>query len=259
MDPRQDEDGIRAQVVVAGMFREGDPEAHDLGFFGNALGQLHEHWLDAALAERGVAPGTVDQALVVFGAEGPKVLLGDEVAYTAVAGPEARLARPQDCFVGHITSIWPDGVDPDVAWNGYATAQGGRVLVFDFRKNRDRVVALLDRARQFGRSCGISREAGLLAPAVEHLNTSAELAVMALIQLEGWDDKRRHDKRRQWLRDSCRYGSTPAEFADAFDRLAAERNPARYAEGPQSLASDDLATLEEVVGRLVDYAAARRG
>lgn len=127
------------------------------------------------------------------------------------------------------------------------------------RKNRERVLDLLARANEFTQACEITLQAGLLAPAVEHLNTAAELAVMTLIQLEGWNDNRQHRKRQEWLRQASRYSDVPAEFADAYDRLAAERNPARYAEGPQALTPDQLDELRHAVNRLINYASARRG
>lgn len=117
-----DDEGVRVQVVVAGMFREGDPEAHDPDFFDNVIAQLHQHWIDPALANRQDSPETITQALIVLHPDRPQVFLNDEVIYTAVAGTSARLVKPQDCFVGQITSLWPDAVNPDLAWSGYTTA-----------------------------------------------------------------------------------------------------------------------------------------
>lgn len=259
MGSDEDVNHVRASIVVAGMFREGDPEAHDAAFFGNAIQQLHQHWIDPALAARSEATEAVRQALIVLHPDGPQVFINDEVEYTAVAGSNADFVKPQDCFVGHITSIWPDAVDPDLAWSGYTTAQHGRVLVFDLRRNRERVLELLARARDFVRSADMTLREGLLAPAVEHLNTAAELAVMVLIQLEGWNDRKQHHKRREWLRQACRYSDVPLDFAKAFDRLAAERNKARYAEGQQTLQAAEIVGLLAIVNRLIDFAKARRG
>ncbi len=87
--------------------------------------------------------------MIVLGADGPQVRVNDDVRYVACAGPTADLVDPSEVFVGQIRDVWPDGVDPDAGWAGFTTADGGRVLVFDYRSSRQRVGALLERAAQF--------------------------------------------------------------------------------------------------------------
>jgi hypothetical protein len=187
------------------------------------------------------------------------VRVNRDVQFIAAVGENANLVRPGDACAGAILDVWPDGVDPDLAWSGFTTAQGGRVVVFDFRRNRERVLVLLDRADQFHRSATLSLSEGLIAPAVEHLCSAAEQAVMTLIQLDGWNDRRNHQRRRSWLASEVEHGGAPASFSAAFDALLDDRNAARYGEAPVNLGAAGAAAVAGDVRALIDYAKARRG
>lgn len=250
-------DEIRVQVLRSGTVREGDPNGADPTFIPNAIAQMFLHWIGPALPD--IPASDVTQALVVLGADGTAdVRVNDDVLYVAAAGEAAALVDPRDVFVGQILDIWPDAVDPDLAWTGFASAQGGRIVVCDFRRNRERVRALIDRAAEFHRSAGLSLAEGMLAPAVEHLCSAAEQAVMTLIQLDGWNDGRQHRKRAEWLASEVLHGNVPASFADTFDVLLADRNPARYAESPLRIDADGAQTAAGQVRAMIDFARARR-
>lgn len=254
------------QVVKTGFFREGDPEAHDPAFVANVVKELHRVWIDAALAARGKsAPAAVDQALIVMavGEGDVEVRLNEEVDFVAVAGEEATVVDPATTFVGQITSLWPTDVHPDAAWSGFVTAQEGRVVVFDFRRNREAVGILVERARQFARSAQLNlNHEDQLPPAVEDLHAAAELAILVMALLEGWQQPRnrgqRHRDRRAWLQGRVRYGDTPAEYLTTFDRLTEERNVARYAERPLAIDTEEATQLLSVVDRMIEEAARLR-
>ncbi|MFG2106502.1 HEPN domain-containing protein [Micromonospora chersina] len=155
--------------------------------------------------------------------------------------------------------MYPDGVDPDLAWTGFCEAQGGRVVICEFRRNREEVLNLLGRADRFHRSALLSLNQGMLEPAVEHLCTAAELGVMTLTQLDGWNDKKHHKNRREWLKAEVTHGSTPASFAAAFEALMDDRNAARYGEAELVTDAAGATALADEVRRLIDYAKSRRG
>ncbi len=253
-----DENGnLRAQVLRTGFAREGDPGLPDPTFVPNAITEMRRHWIDPALVSR--THDEPRQALVIFRGDGStEVRINDEVEYLALVGEDDKLVAPDGIFVGQVTSIWPAEVDPDLAWTGYATASGGRIVVCDFRRNRERVTTLLARANEYSRSAELSLANGLVAPALEDLHTAAELAVMVLIQLEGWDDRRNHKNRQTWLTQSVEFSGVPAAFGDAFTVLAAERNAARYNERPLAIGQPEVAGLRLTVGQMIHYAEALR-
>lgn len=253
-----DKDQLRVQVFRTGLVREGDPGIPSPDFVPNAIKQMFHHWISKALPT-GLNPDDVKQALIVFGKDGrADVRVNDETRFDAAAGEQAALVDPSDVFVGQILDIWPDRVDPDLAWVGFVTAQGGRVVIGDFLRNRERVGVLLDRADEFHRSSSLSLAENLLAPAIEHLCSAAEQATMSLIQLDGWDDRRDHRRRREWLALEAEHGNVPAQFSQAFEALMGERNAARYAETSLRFDPARAEAIAEQVRAMIDYARTRR-
>lgn len=121
---------VKAQIAVAGMFREGDPEL-DEDFVQNSIEGLFSSFVLPELGRREDLNHAIpERALIVLPPNSPPVVrLGAEAAFTAVAGAGADLVDPSEVFVGQITDVWPDAVDPDAGWSGWVTAEGGRVLV----------------------------------------------------------------------------------------------------------------------------------
>lgn len=245
-------------MLVAGHVREGDQDSGaDPDFVPNAIREMHRHWI------RGAHPGTpaeeVTQAIIVFATDDTfTVRINDNVTFQAVSGEDAIICDPGTVFVGQIVDIWPDDVDPDLAWAGFTSADGGRIVVVDYRRNRERTATLLARAAKFHQTAVLALGQGLHEPAVENAHSAAELAVMTLILLDGWNDKRNHRLRREWLTQEVASGSIPAEFAGAFDALATDRNAARYGEEQMKLDTDALGAALDDAQALIAYAAARR-
>jgi hypothetical protein len=262
-DADSEDQQLRVQVVTTGLFREGDPDAHDPAFVSNVIGELHRIWIDAEVAARGDStPADIAQALIVMPrVEGGdvEVRLNDEVDFVAVAGEEGQVVGAAEVYVGQVTSLWPTDVHPDAAWSCFVTAQEGRIVVFDFRRNREAVGALIERARQFWRSAELNLgHKDQLPPAVEDLHAAAELAILVMALLEGWQQPRsqgqRHRGRHDWLKGQVQYGDTPAEYLTSFDRLAEERNVARYAERPLAIDQDEGQQLLSTVERMIEEA-----
>lgn len=241
------------------MFREGDPSL-DPSLVPNAVRELRKHFVEPELRRRGLDQHAdeVSQALIELMADGQtKVLLDDEADFVALVSAAATVVSPSNVFVGQITQLWPDGVAPDAGWTGYVTAHAGRIFACDFRRNRESVRPLLERSEEFLRAAELALAGGLVAPAIEHLNTSAELAVIVLIRLEADKVGRDHTKRRQWLERESELSDVARMFADAVRQLAVARNRARYAEGPLSVGLFDARALRDDVRAFLAYATSR--
>ncbi len=98
---------------------------------------------------------------------------------------------------------------------------------------------------------------GLVAPAIEYLNTSAEVAVIVLIRLGAEKVGRDHRRPRRWLQRESDLSDVPQAFANAVNRLASARNAARYAEGSLAVALSDARVLRDEVRAFVTYIASR--
>lgn len=238
------------------MFREGE-EGLDPDLVPNAILELRRYFVSPELMRRGDAmPSTaVAQALVEFLPDGQKVVrLGDEADFVAVAGTAGNVVAPIDAFVGQITDLWPDGINPNAGWTGYVTAQGGRILICDFRRNRESVQPLLRRSVEFLQAGELALSHGLLAPAIEHFNTAAELATIVLIRLSAQKVGRDHNRRREWLQRESDFSDVPPAFAKVVHQLGAARNAARYAEDAVALSAVEAEGIQTVVLALVQYA-----
>ncbi|WP_214514794.1 HEPN domain-containing protein [Rhodococcus sp. WY5] len=249
-------EGIPIQIITKGFIREGDPSV-DPTFVPNAIDQYFQHWITPQLGES-VDRDSITKALIVLDGSEAHVTVNDDVRFWAIAGEQDEIVDPTECFVGQITSLLPDGVDPRLRWMGFATAIGGRALPLDLVGNIDRVTPLLGRAHDFLRSAKMSLDADLLAPSVEQLFSAAELSVMTLIQLDGWDDKRNHKNRDNWIKAQVTDRKVPESFGDIYSTLYSNRNSARYGEDELTF---DIAEAEDfigTIGHMIEFARSRR-
>lgn len=244
------------QVVRKGLVREGE-EGHDPAFVANAIDQLFHHWITPAVGAF-VPRSSVNQALIVMDADVTHVFINHDVRFWAIAGENATVVDPADAFIGQITSLLPEGVDPRLAWMGFATAIGGRAVVLDLASSVERVTELLTEAANFLRSAQWCIENELLSQCVEQLFGAAELAIITLIYLDGWDDEKKHYRRAQWVKDQIRAGNIPPEFGAAFKTLYANRNKARYVEPGLTLTLDRATEITGTVGHMIQFARSKR-
>ncbi len=82
---------------------------------------------------------------------------------------------------------------------------------------------------------------------------------MTLIQLDGWNDRKSHTRRREWLADRAQAGRAPTPFSRTFDVLLADRNAARYAEQDLALDVHAARMAAEIVRSMIEYARTSRG
>lgn len=250
------DDGIPIQIITKGLIREGDP-SFDPTLLPNAIDQYFLHWITPHLGGD-VDKESITKALIVLDGSDAHVSVNDDVRFWAIAGEQDEIVDPTDRFVGQITSLLPDGVDPRLRWMGFATAIGGRALPLDLVGNIDRVVPLLGRAHDFLRSAKMCLDSDLLAPSVEQMFSAAELSVMTLIQLDGWDDKRDHKKRNAWMKSQANDRKVPESFADIYSTLYSNRNRARYGEDELTFGVPDAREYVGTVGHMIEFARSRR-
>lgn len=245
---------IQVQIITKGLIREGDPDRNP-EFASNVIDQMFLHWIRPEL---GLEPSEVHQALVVFEGDVARVMVNDDAHFWAIAGDNAEIVDPSERFVGEITDLLPDGVGPHLKWTGFVTAQGGRAVTLDFLPNVTRVAPLIERAHQFLRSAKLTLETVGLESAVEQMFAAAELSVMTLIQIADWDDRRRHDRRKEWIAEQVVNGAMPAAFEAAFRKLYDNRNLARYNEGELTFDTTEALQLVDTVAAMVEFARSRR-
>lgn len=244
----------QVQIITKGLIREGD-QALDPDLAPNVIDQMFHHWIRPQL---GLEPSEVRQALVVFDGSTARVTVNDEAHFWAIAGDNAEIVDPSERFVGQITDLLPDGVNPHLKWTGFVTAQGGRAVTLDYLPNVTRVAPLIERAHQFLRSAKVTLENVGLETAVEQMFGAAELSVMTLIQIEGWNDKRDHSRRKKWIARQVVNGALPAAFEAAFRKLYENRNLARYNEGELTFDTTEALQLVDTVAAMVEFARSRR-
>ncbi|WP_416566274.1 HEPN domain-containing protein [Nocardia testacea] len=195
---------------------------------------------------------------MVFDGPSARVTVNDDVHFWAIAGRNAEIVDPSEHVVGQITDLMPHSVDPRLTWTGFVTAEGGRGVIMDYLANVVRVATLVDRAHKFLRSAQATLETVGLEPAVEQLFSAAELSVMTLIQVAGWDDRRLHHRRKEWIAAHVAEGAMPAAFEKAFRTLYKNRNLARYGEGELTFDTTEALNIIDTVAAMVEFARSRR-
>lgn len=246
------EQDIEVQVFRRGIAREGDERINPM-FVPNAIDQLFQHWITPQLGAF-VPRASVYQALVVLDGDEAEVFINEDAPFWAVAGEVPTICDPRDAFIGQIISLLPQRLEPTQRWMGFATAIDGRCVSLDLDDSLARVDELLGKAQADLKFARLGLEQDLLASAVEPLYAAAELSVMTMIFYAGWNDRRRHERRLEWLQGQIEAGEVPAAFGTAFAALYKNRNPARYVEDSLQLTLAEAQEHADTVGLMIDYA-----
>jgi HEPN domain-containing protein len=221
------------------------------------LAQILELWVRPALAARGDdVERAVGKALVILPPNGaPVVQLDDEASWIAEVRATRAIAKGEpitDEDFSEVVALRPTGIDPDAGWIGFASlGRHGVVVAFDFRRNRRRAAALLERAKEFADVAKLGHAAGLRGPVLENAFAAAELCVVAELSLMPDRPTRSHRERVERWRSWSALGNVPSTHAEALAMLVHARAGARYGEHPldedESGAAELLATVDEMV------------
>lgn len=114
----------------------------------------------------------------------------------------------------------------------FFTGTGWRIS-FDLRPGRQKSMALLEKALAFLAAARLSASKGLAEPTIDTLYTACENIAKARLILDHQkaDEFTSHKATATQINLLARMGNVSAAFKDIFNRLAKERNPAKYSTG----------------------------
>lgn len=224
--------------------------------------QIFEYWIDPELRRRGVDEH-VTKAIIelVPEAKDAVVRLNDEAEVIATADFRRDAGEGEDVLLNDIDDIHkiePVGVDPNAGWIVYATLPDGRrYIAFDFRRNKERGVQLVERAFDYLASARESLRAGRIAPCVDLLHAAYELGIKCLkgvfFDVEGIL-RGSHKTNAQWITNWANHGNVPPIHKSLVGKLMQLRQDARYAGGPIGIDNDELATVVDEVQLFLEHA-----
>lgn len=241
-------------------------------FAANVLQSYWDIFWNPEISRRGGphVVGTIWKALAILAPGEPaKVLFNDEVTFVARMRANSPI-NPGDVVtvdtVDMMAGLEPCDIDPNAGWAAYAVLPDGHQYAsFDFRRNRERSLALLDLAREFIATAAAAIEAGNVRPALENAMAAAELAITAQTHsmeagVPGAEGKRNsHGNRLHWTRHNVEHGNTTLDAHTALVELNQARRWARYGQGGPGVSRARSKELLESVTALVGDAALRVG
>gem|GEM_PF-6614570 len=190
----------------------------------------------------------------------PRVQINDEAKIVAHVQATRQIGAGEEVTEAdfdEVLAVAHQDVGPNSGYVSFAVIQGKQYLRFDFRYNKQRVVGLLDRAREFFET---ARDCYAVRPAVacDLAFSAAELSVQAQMLLMQQRTKS-HIQRRDWLESWAEHENAPAEHAAALRRLHQNRAAGRYADVPFVVDQQELSALLDEVESMLETAVARSG
>lgn len=156
-----------------------------------------------------------------------------------------------------IEDLAPVEVDPNAGWIALAKVGDEVVIAFDFRRNRQTAMLLVERADEFEDSARTSLAKRHLGPAIENGFAAMELAVKAEMFLMEDAPSTVHQKRVTWWSKWVALGNAPKESDAILERLYRERDASRHGDRPISMSADDVAIALDHVRAVIEYARQR--
>ncbi|MFI2281372.1 HEPN domain-containing protein [Nocardia beijingensis] len=230
------------------------------------IDQMFELWIlpHIEASNLAITRGEVTRALIVLHPRGvPEVMLNKQAELIATVKVRDDVAEGELVTLGNVEGIsdmHPAHIDPDAGWIAFAFIADGRgAVAFDFRYNRNRALALLDRASDFMATAREALIAGRTGPAVENALAAGELAVTALTSLQNTTHKGRnsHSARQSWLNMYAHNGNGQLDWYQAMRKLLQVRPFARYGD-PQASplpSESELADCLDHVNNLIEHVA----
>lgn len=235
--------------------------------------QLIDIWIRPEIERRRAAGAlahnfVLHAAQLICSADGEpnKVRLNQEVQAIALVRKKVGVAKEKgdtvylDEIEGVETIVLPETEDPNC---GHATliSFGDRwYVVFDFRYNRGRSVALLSRARQFLAAATQAHATAAWSAFAYNLFTAAELTAKAELLVVP-DEKllrsKKHDAIHSRLNKWAKLGNVDVAHASAFNDLATLRQRAAYSFDEFVMEPEQAVALLGAVAEFVERVAAR--
>jgi hypothetical protein len=244
----------------------GDETAAGDRFSEAIIEQLFTNWVEPELRRRNlpIDRSKVHSVLVELSPLGGAVVrlneearfVGRAVAHRAISAGE--LVTGDD--IGEIHDFWPEELDGNSGWLGYAVVGDVAILKFDFHYNKVETRELLALASEFHRAARLIT-VETPRPALDNLYSAAELAVQAMIRAEAQavEPHKGHQTRGEWLQAEVELANAPQVFRDAYQRLRQERRNARYGETKPTVTAQDLDVLVDIVNQMIVHARVRAG
>lgn len=209
---------------------------------------------------RRIEAGTLPSAFLFWAGQliqprggGQQVRLNDEVRGRPYLRTGRTVEKGGEVRLGDLANLEYFDLDDDELDSGHFTVffTGiGWVGGFDFRSGRGKCVALVDKALNFLAATRVSFEKGLIEPSVDMLFTACELLAKTQLVLDrqNADEWTSHKRVGSQINLMSRHGNVSAAFLSIFNRLAQERNLAKYATGYMGnpLNWDDIEVVENM-------------
>jgi hypothetical protein len=224
-------------------------------FTSTLINHVIEIWVEPELQRRGLMLSEFELRKVFVEIEpgsGPRVLLNDEVEFEATFVAKRPIEVGEAITLDDIellTELHPVSVGPNSGWLAIARLGSRLVISFDFRYNKARSTALLNRAREF-----LSTAKGApIAVALDLAFSAAELAVQSqMTTLQS--DTRDHKGRARWLAEWAHNANAPQEHAHLLYNLADLRGKARYGDGELRTRPERLRSILKTVESMIESA-----
>lgn len=185
----------------------------------------------------------------------PRVLLNEEAELVAGFVPKRAIGEGEEVTledIERLTDLRPASVGPNSGWLVFARLGSQEMVAFDFRYNRARASAIIERAREFLSAAKIASDT-TTAVAVDLAFSAAELAVHSqMMSLQA--DVSNHRGRAEWLTQWARNDNVPRSHADLLYNLSDLRSSARYGEGQLRLRPTRLRLILRTVEEMIQSA-----
>jgi hypothetical protein len=219
--------------MVAMTDNEAGRTAPDAEMASAMIDQIFDLWILPEISIRGLGltREQVNKALVVM-APGlaPKVEINEEAQLSVrmpAPGPVSR-GQTVPIDVEKVQFLRPVRVDPDASWIAFARLNETDIVAFDFRRNRARALALLERAEAYLRTARNALAAKDEYPAVENGWAAAELGTMAQMHLMEDSLEEDHKARTRWLDAWTKLQNAPRTHYKVLARFMQLRPWSRY-------------------------------
>jgi hypothetical protein len=230
------------------MATAGTPE-----FTATLIDHVFEIWIWPEVHRRGLQLNRADIRKVIVELEpgkAPRVLLNEKAELEAGFVAKRVIAEGE-----MVTDLRPVSIEPNSGWLVFARLGSREMITFDFRYNKARASAIVQRASEFLAAARAAIHTSA-AVALDLSFSAAELAVHGeMMTLQS--DVKNHKERAKWLGQWAENDNAPKSHADLLYNLADLRSSARYGEGQLRIHPDRLPLILRTVEEMIRSAEER--